>query len=398
VENVYLTSFVHREELFRIAERWLCGRLELQDARRITEILICDGFVLGETLEGVANVLLRMVHERPIRTRRIESKGELRDALCSGPWYRTPRVDELVRLYKDNPDFFYRETPINGVMCMDDDDRLVGLFRVKRPRRIAEKANRYIANWIFQMVQAQAQIMAAERARRIGISIDRLLTPKEEMAREFIQSEEAIARGFRNGAVRLDRAAVTIHDVGGIKIVADSKKLRDLEQTLSEQPIIRVVDKENYRGDYRASSLILEVPWDHEQVCRKFTDCQCWERYLRRGIPAEELKRGLEPLLRGADATIHIELILSTFPDMVESELGASIHEERILAQRDHRVYRGYIPTNVEFLVEFLFALGFSPTAQVDQLPIKLWGRYLPDTVISHIRALYGIPELGVFC
>jgi hypothetical protein len=83
---------------------------------------------------------------------------------------------------------------------------------------------------------------------------------------------------------------------------------------------------------------------------------------------------------------------------MVESELGNSIHEERILSQRDTRVYRGYIPTNVEFLVEYLFAVGFSPTAQVDELPIKLWGRYLPDTVISQIRHLHGVPESEILC
>jgi len=86
-------------------------------------------------------------------------------------------------------------------------------------------------------------------------------------------------------------------------------------------------------------------------------------------------------------------VILSTFPDMVESELGSSIHEERIITQRDNKPYKGYIPVNVEFLVEYLFAVGFSPKVHVDYLPIKLWGRYLPDTVISHIRDLYQIPN-----
>jgi hypothetical protein len=302
-------------------------------------------------------------------------------------------VDELIRQYRENPDFFYRETPVNGVMCIDQRERLVGVLRIKRPRRIAEKANRYIANWIFRMVQAQARAMAAERARHTGVPMEKLLTPAEEMEREFVLAEEAIAQGFRRGDVQLDRTAVTIHDVGGMKIVADGERLSQLEESLTDQLMIRVVGHERHRGNYQASSIILEVPWDPERVCRRFTDLRGWEKYRGRGIPEETLQRGLEPLLEGSESTICIELILSTFPDLVESELGASIHEERILAQRDHRVYKGYIPANLEFLVEYLFALGFSPTAKADGLPIKLWGRYLPDTIASQIRALYGIPE-----
>jgi hypothetical protein len=392
---VYLTSFVHGESLFRIAERWLRGHLDPNDGRRVTEILICDNFVLGHTLDAVASQLLHMTHRRPIRMREIRYKGELRDAICANPWDRTPRVEELIGRYLENPDFFYREAPIQGVMCADDEDRLVGLYRLKRPRRIAEKANRYIANWIFEVVQSEALRRASERAQRLRIPVERLLTPEEEMFQEFVGSEEAMVRGFRDGTLHLDKSAVAIHDVGGIKVVADAEQLSQLEETLEGQLMLRVVGREKHQGDYRASSIILEVPWDREDICRNFKEGQCWERYRHRGIAQEELEHGLEPFLEDAAPTIHIEVILSTFPDMVESELGASIHEERILAQRDQRTYRGYIPTNVEFIVEYLLAVGFSPTTRVDHLPIKLWGRYLRDTVISRIRELYGISDYG---
>jgi hypothetical protein len=46
----------------------------------------------------------------------------------------------------------------------------------------------------------------------------------------------------------------------------------------------------------------------------------------------------------------------------------------------------------MEFLIEYLFAVGISPQVSIDRLPIKLWGRYLPDTVIDQIRALYRVP------
>jgi hypothetical protein len=56
-------------------------------------------------------------------------------------------------------------------------------------------------------------------------------------------------------------------------------------------------------------------------------------------------------------------------------------------------MYKGYIPMNVEFLIEYLFAAGLSPQTHIEQLPVKLWGRYLPDTISYHIRRLYGQPE-----
>ncbi len=390
---MYLTSFIHREELFDITERWLCNRLELTDGLRLTQILICDGFVLGETLEAITGLLLSKVHATAYRTNRISFKGELREFICSNAWIVTPRVEELLRQYRTNPDFFYVEAPINGSTCIDREGRLLGIYRIKRPRRIAEKANRYIANWIFRMVQDKAQRMAEERAQRLGIPLHYLLTPEEEMEREFVLAEETIAQGFRDGRVKLDKAALTIPDVGGIKIIAEDEALSGLAESLQNDPVVRVIEQEKHEGDYRARNLIIDVPWDRETVCRRYMESRTWQRCLERGVPEEVLRSGIEPLLDKAEPRISVELILSTFPDFVESELGISIHEERIVAQRNHKMYKGYIPMNVEFLIEYLFAAGLSPQTHIEQLPVKLWGRYLPDTISYHIRRLYGQPE-----
>jgi hypothetical protein len=193
--------------------------------------------------------------------------------------------------------------------------------------------------------------------------------------------------------VKLDRAALTIHDLGGIKIIAEEEALSRLEASLQSDPLVRVMEKEEHEGGYRARNLIIDVPWEPERVCRRYTESRVWERYLNRGIAENELRKGIEPLLGGVEPRISVELILSTFPDFVESELGISIHEERIAAQRDHKVYEGYIPVNVEFLIEYLFAVGLSPQTLIERLPVKLWGRYLPDTISYHIRQLYGLHE-----
>ncbi|MCE5243252.1 MAG: hypothetical protein LLF99_08655 [Desulfobacteraceae bacterium] len=390
---MYLTSFIHRQDLFQIAERWFCGRPEPNDALRLTEILIADGFVVAETIGSISRLLLETVCQGAIQEERIHFKGELRERIFSCRATATPRVGELFREYEANPDFYYREAPINAVVYLDEWGCFLGLSRIKRPKRIAEKANRKIANWIFQIVQDTARNMAERRAEKYGIPLHCLLTPEKEMIREFIEAEKTVARSFRDGTIKFDRAALSINDIGGMKIVADETRLAHLEKILAGDPALKVVDRENYQGDYRARSMLLEVAWDPERVCRRYADGRCWEKFLNRGIPEDKLKKGLEPLLDRAEPKIIVELILSTYPDMVESEFGSSIHEERILAQRYNKDYKGYVPTNVEFLLEYLFAVGFSPQIHISEIPIKLWGRYLPDTLISHIRSLYHLPE-----
>jgi hypothetical protein len=390
---MHLAAFIHRDELFQIGERWFCGRPVRGDALQLTELLISDGFVAAETVRSLAYLLLTLLGVGPVEERRLRTKGEFREALYSGVGNGDSRTSELLTRYRQNPDYFYREAPVNGVLCLDSSGRVCGMYRLKRPRRIAEKVNRRLARWIFNIVQTRAQTMATARAQERGILLEFLLTPPSEMAREFVAAEEGVARDFQVGAIRFDRDALTIRDVAGIKIVGPVERLADLEAGLEGRRDVRVLDRKVFQGRYQATSLILEVTWDQEEACRAYRDGRAWERYVGRGIPEARLREGLEPLIRGAAPTLTVEVMLTTFPDLVESELGRGLHEARIIAQRENREYTGYLPMNIEFLVEYLFAVGFSPQTEIEDVPIKLWGRYLPDTLTTHIRRLYGLPD-----
>ncbi len=63
---------------------------------------------------------------------------------------------------------------------------------------------------------------------------------------------------------------------------------------------------------------------------------------------------------------------------MIWLESREGIHEERIITQRGQTAYVGHIPLNVEFLVEYLFAVAVSPMIRIDRLPVKLWLRTFP--------------------
>jgi hypothetical protein len=376
-----------------MVQRWLCDRLEPSDGQRITQILICDGFILGETLDALTRLILSAFSEEPYRAQRLHFKGELRDIICESARAPSNRTAILIESYKGNPEFFFTEAPVDGTAYLGTTNTLLAVYRIKRPRRIAEKANRYIANHIFRMVQNRARQMAEERAQQIGIPLESLLTAEEDMEREFTLSEEMISAAFRQGNARFEKPAVTINDVGGIKYIADQESLRKVEEFLLKHSDFNVFERSEHSGNYRAKSLVVDVPWDKQKLCKNFLESRAWEKYVNRGIPEAELQKGLEHLLVDAEPRICIEVTLSTFDDLVESELGRGIHEERIITQRGQTAYVGHIPLNVEFLVEYLFAVAVSPKIRIDRLPVKLWGRYLPDTISYHIRQLYYLPE-----
>jgi hypothetical protein len=376
-----------------MVQRWFCDRLEPTDGQRVTKILICDGFILGETLDDLTRLLISTFSDEPYRAQRLHFKGELRDIICQSIHTHNDRTAELVESYRKNPEFFFTEAPVDGTAYLNATDRLLAVYRIKRPRRIAEKANRYIANHIFRMVQNRARQMAEERAQQIGVPLEHLLTAEEDMDREFMLAEEMIAGAFRKGQAKFEKPAVTINDVGGIKYVTSEESLYQVEDFFLKHHDFKVFERSEHTGNYKAKSMVVEVPWDKEKVCRSFLENRAWEKYVNRGIPEAELQKVLERLVEDAEPRICIEVTLTTFDDLVESELGRGIHEERIITQRGQTVYMGHIPLNVEFLVEYLFSVAVSPRIHIDRLPVKLWGRYLPDTISYHIRQLYYLPE-----
>jgi hypothetical protein len=105
-----------------------------------------------------------------------------------------------------------------------------------------------------------------------------------------------------------------------------------------------------------------------------------------------ELAKGFPDYVAGGERTFRAEVILTTRADLVESEFGSAIHEARILEQRHGVPYAGRIASNASFIISFMLMLALSPTIETpDPLPVKMWGRYLPDVYSVAIWKLFGI-------
>ncbi len=98
--------------------------------------------------------------------------------------------------------------------------------------------------------------------------------------------------------------------------------------------------------------------------------------------------------MTSGEQTIRLEIIVSSFAEMLESEIGRCMHEDRIMRQRQDQHYDGHLARNIEFLLEFMFALPASCETRLDQLPIQIWKRYLPDYFDEVRRNLFRAPSV----
>jgi len=74
---------------------------------------------------------------------------------------------------------------------------------------------------------------------------------------------------------------------------------------------------------------------------------------------------------------------------MLESEIGRSMHEDRILTQRQNQQYQGSLARNIEYLLDYFFRFALSTTKELHEVPIQLWVRYMPDYIDQILQRLY---------
>jgi hypothetical protein len=177
--------------------------------------------------------------------------------------------------------------------------------------------------------------------------------------------------------------------------------LARIEAAIEEHPHAEIIEREVHEGKYNDTNLLVDLELPPAEMLLARADGIDWDFAKRRGIDPQHLRSGFQSYIESGARTFRAEVILTTFAELIESEFGRSIHEERILEQRRAATYTGRIAQNASFLIQYLLTLAISPTLETEALPVKMWGRYLPDTFSAAHWALYGheqeIPLAEVF-
>jgi len=386
---MYLSAFLHRTEFFEITNRWLSDRLEPEDPLKITRIITYDSFAAWETLLLFINELLKSLTDLPFKKTSISHKKVLKDFLCNNSHPKSDRIKSLISEYMEMPEFYYVGSPITGYIYHDRLINLLSICRFKRTRRIAEKASRYASMHVYNEVKALAKDISIKRTK--SKSHNELF-----LHNDYIEAEKQIMLRIRKNGIKFPVDSMTINDILGTKIIDNGYGENKLESALTRLPGVSIVEKKKHSGSYNAVHYIIELKVNFDYITDKFKKNSKYQNSIKSRLPNVRLYEDFAGfIITGAD-TIHVDLIFTTFEELVESEIGRSMHESRIYRQRQGQDLYGNIPLNIEYIFEYLLAVGLSPTVHMDEIPIKICGRYLPDTLSYRIRKLYQMPEYSL--
>jgi len=248
---------------------------------------------------------------------------------------------------------------------------------------------------IFDEIKKRADALAFERAYRLGIPKDKLVTPVEEQKEEFAHAERRFIKQLRKGIFFPNEAIVQtgkIQDVAGAKVVIDDDRTHDFEKFFDERPNYSILEKEEHTGIYDASNYIIDLRLDKKTLLERAPDTRGTDVRSNRGMNRNTIIEEYKTFIETAEDNVLFEVITSNYPEMIESEFGRSMHEERILAQREQIEYRSSIARNVRYITEYLFLFAVSGKKCILELPIRLWEKTMPDTYDHAIRELWDIP------
>ncbi|MBU1219284.1 hypothetical protein KKF34_16690 [Myxococcota bacterium] len=395
---MYLGGFIHRDRLFKIAMRWLGDHLEPDDAWNVTEIFAYEGFVSSNPIKTFLAGFLQELHGEPIEHRAVSYKHQVKEAVVRHIPDIDHRTEFLIKNFKSRPEEYFPRAPFNGLMLYTESNDLVGMYRIKRARRVAEKVSRRMADLILDSIRNHAKRLAEARASMLGIPFNMLLTSDEEMVNEFEQAERRLAEQFTLGEIPFGPNDIALHDAIGIKIIGKPDLLEKAEKLLMTHPDIAWVEREIHSGSYNAVNIQVDLKLPPpEQIIDRVLNRIVPPFPTTRGISLDNLLEGFPLYVESGARTIRLEIILTTYPELIESEIGRSVHEERTLKQRKQREYTGRIAKNAEFIIEYLLSVAFSPKTDINFIPVKLSGHYLPETISHAIRRLYGMEENALF-
>ena len=388
---MHLTSITHRKQLFELATRWFADAPRPEDGRFLTQVFTYENLITAGMVRTLLTGIKDAVHPGPIRLLRLHSKDELRDAIVESCPDPTPREAELFRQYRQRPEEFFPGTPSDVVLGLRVGGAILGMARVKRLRRIAEKGSRRVADKLAGAINDRATAVAMRRAETYGIPLRQLLSSKTEMAEDFAQAERIVSRTFRDGVVVFQPEDLRIDDGIGFKFVGTPEEMAAIEAAIRNHPAVLGVQREEHRGTYNDINLLVDMQLPETGKIVGLEQNRDWSALAGRGLSAAELARGFPAYVESGERSFRAEVILTTRADLVESEFGSAIHEARIIEQRHGTPYAGRIASNASFIISYMLMLALSPSIATPELPVKMWGRYLPDVYSVAIWKLFGI-------
>jgi len=398
---LYLESFVHRVRLAEIVSRWMVNQPKPLDVEQLKAIVNFNSYIARIWVDNLARDLLGALYGKEPQSFVTKTKGQLKDFVVQHLNYTNPRIEEMVAKYRRFPEDFYRETPFDGRVYHNEEGGqpvFVGSTRIKRFRRIAEKGARRIVDFMFDRIRANADVLAEERAKRLGIPKAQLITSPQEMEDEFRHAERRLVKSIKQGTIQSELPILSIPDVVGIKLITEKDQFNRLLTVVKAIPSCRLLEKEHHSGNYNAVNLRVAYMIPRELLAARAPTGRSLHVLSTRGFDPSRVSAQYAEFLDTCEDHVLLEIIACTYQEFLESEIGRSMHEDRVVTQRANTEYKAHLATNVRYLMDYMLLLCLSPGGVgLQDVPIKLWVKYMPDTIDKMIRGLFDVPTDSSF-
>lgn len=373
---ITLTGFLHRDELRELLGRWLADDDHPGDATRVKELVNFNSVAIRQVRERLAFVLLPAIYGTPSSAVPVRTKGAVKDLLVNSSGVVAARDRERVRAcvdrYKRRPELFYRDTPVEGMAYLDPvSGRLRATGRIKRVRRISDKCSRRILEALVEHM-AERDTPGPDDVERRALDWVRAVHPDEPVT-------------------------TPIHDVLGFKLLGGEPVLRKLLRWIDERKEMTIVRRKEHRGAFHATNLVVQwrPPWEEIVAVAPRPETQAVLR--ARGMEGDLRARFREFVATGEEH-VNLELIVQSYADAMESEIGRSLHEERVIRQRRSGESWGTVAPTIAALTRYLFYFALSRQTELHEVPLKISIRYMPDRLEQVFLSLTDFPvgDLGL--
>jgi hypothetical protein len=185
--------------------------------------------------------------------------------------------------------------------------------------------------------------------------------------------------------------------VAGIKVIVEPKEYAGFRDLVARTPGVVIVEEEHHVGNYKGINLRLAYSLPKKRLLAQPLNPAYRRLLAYRGFNPDGLARRYREFVESAEDEVFFEMIVSSYQEFLESEIGRCMHEERILMQRAHYEYNGLLATNIRYLMGYMLDMCRAPwCADLEEVPVKLWVKYMPDAIERVVRRLY-IPEEFLF-
>lgn len=379
---MFLTAVTQRDRLFDVAMHWLNGRVGPGDGRFLTEAFLLDHAITAPLVARFFLEVTALLGSGDTRVNRLRTKDGVRRQIIAG--WRTPsqRALELFALYRSREETFFPATPVDLLAMTRGDGELVAMMRFKRLQRIAEKAARRVVDRVDHEVMRRLGCVGGHETR----------TSARDLSHELVAAtEQEVCRDYGTGAIAFTHQELRVGDVIGAKLIGNEQNLARIETAISSHSEVVSVHRSEHRGVYNDVQLEVELRCPSAGTTVDRLRAGDWMAARERGLDPESLRRNIPSYVEGGAQSFFIEILLTTWPELVESEFGRALHEERIVRMRFNPRYTGQLGTTVALATMYLMLVAISPVTVIDELPFRMSGRYLPESLVASVAELFGL-------